>query len=323
MSLIRNVIATVMLMGACGGSSTDPDDDPPAGVTHPAGVIVATTALSARPFGIDIGTADLVYASRLDAAAVSHANGSTHLVTGHIASGDVPTDVQFAPNGRTAYTSNQFSASVSVIDVASAAQVGVIPVSGNPFKVIVSRDGARVYVTTNVGRVVVINAETRAVIKDLPAGSAPNGFAFSNDNNFLYVSSFIGGTITEIDTRTLVVTRSLTIGGTPQGMVMSPSGTELFVADESGGVKVVNVASGTVSSTITLSTGAFDIAMAPDQKQLYASLPGNATVAVIDPATKAIVKSIPVGGVPRRIAFNEKGTLAVVANEAGSIVFIQ
>jgi YVTN family beta-propeller protein len=46
-------------------------------------------------------------------------------------------------------------------------------------------------------------------------------------------------------------------------------------------------------------------------------------VVVVDRATRTVVQRIATGGVPRRIVFDQAGTLAVVANEQGYVTYIR
>jgi DNA-binding beta-propeller fold protein YncE len=55
---------------------------------------------------------------------------------------------------------------------------------------------------------------------------------------------------------------------------------------------------------------------------LYVTTLEGGQVHIVDPSTQAIVKSYPVGGVVRRIAFTSSGNLAIVANESGWVDLI-
>ncbi len=115
------------------------------------------------------------------------------------------------------------------------------------------------------------------------------------------------------------------IGGYPQELIVSPHGDQLYIANEAGSVQTLDLASGTVVSTIPLlGGGGFAMARNPANGLLYVSTGYfSSTVWVIDPATPTIVRRIITGGVPRRIAFNAAGTVGIVANEANWVDFIR
>jgi DNA-binding beta-propeller fold protein YncE len=92
------------------------------------------------------------------------------------------------------------------------------------------------------------------------------------------------------------------------------------VANETSGLDVVNVASGAVSS-VSFGTAGYGLGITPDGTQLYVLLPAVGQVRVLDRASRAAVKTLFVGGVPRNVTFASDGK-ALLANEQ-AIVFIQ
>jgi len=66
----------------------------------------------------------------------------------------------------------------------------------------------------------------------------------------------------------------------------------------------------------------FGMALTPDGQQLYAAS-SSGTLTIIDRATRTVVNSLYLGGTPRRIAFDEKGFTAVVANEGNWVDVIK
>jgi YVTN family beta-propeller protein len=72
---------------------------------------------------------------------------STNQVVAIIPVGLNPQDVNYAPDGRHAYTANVLDGTVSVIDTATNMVTAKVPVGGEPTSVTVTPDGARAYVT--------------------------------------------------------------------------------------------------------------------------------------------------------------------------------
>jgi YVTN family beta-propeller protein len=105
---------------------------------------------------------------------------------------------------------------------------------------------------------------------------------------------------------------------------VSLDGTELFVADQTlQKVDVFSLGTGAKLASIPVGGNAWGMAMTPDQSQLYVSLLSQGEVAVIERATRTVVQRIATGGTPRRIVFNQAGTIAVVANEGGYVTYIR
>ena len=312
---------TSAVLGAC----VDPAAPGAGSGTHPAnGAVVAAPHLGFRPFGIAVSRQGTVYATQLDNASLGVGSAETLSLSTSVAVGNSPTAVAFDPGGATAYVTNQLSSNVGVVDVASNRQVALVPVNGNTFNVIVAPDGGTVYVTTNTNQVHAISTSTRTVTGSLAVDIAPNALVFGSGDTLLYVSSALAGTVTEISlSGPMHIARGYIVGGTPQGLAISPDHGTLYVANEAGALDVVDLATGTVTTPVSLGAGAFGLALTPDGQQLYVTLPSVGAVDVVDRVSLTLLKTITTGGTPRRIAFSADGLTAAVTSEAGSVVFIR
>jgi YVTN family beta-propeller protein len=272
-----------------------------------------------RPFGVDVSALGAVYIARLDSDV---ARGTVPLdsLDGTIAVGSTPRDVAFSPDGATAYVTNEFSSSVSVVDASTHATVDQVTVTGSPFRVKVNSAGDRVYVSGNADSVFVIDPSVPAVIAAVGVDLDPNGMALSPDDGFLYVSSNSGTSIVEIATATNAIARTFPLGEVrSQDLAVSADGATLYVAMEtSGRIRVIDLATGIEGAPIPLAGAApFGLALAPSGAQLYVTGGlGSGSVHVIDVATGAS-RAIFLGGQPRRVAFGPDGSFAFVTNEVG------
>ncbi len=318
---VRDVMVTVLgaLAAACASSPTETTPPP----THPQGVVADSLPVPLRPFGIAISRKDVVYVTQLDAAAITVANADSMFLVREITVGSTPTGVTFDPTGSTAYVTNQLSDNVGVVNVATFTQVHTIHVTGDPFAVITSPDGARVFASTNANSVFRLDPAAGTVTGSANSYGAASTMTMNPAGTLLYASVPFGGAVVVLNPSTMAVVDTLPIGGKPQGLAVSPDGTLLYVANEFGWLSTWRVAPtvAAVDSTPLPGDG-FGLAMTPDAAQLYITLLGG-QVAVVDRATHQIVKTITTGGVPRRIAFTADGKTAAVANEAGYLTFIR
>ncbi len=304
---------------ACGGGQVQPETPPAVPLTR----ILATLPVAARPFGIDVSSAGVVYVTQLDAGTVTTADASTSKLTGAFVVGSTPTAVAFNGTGTMAYVANQTSGTISVVNVATGAQAGVVRVSGNPFNVTVSPDGSAVYASTNDGRVSRIDPVTRTVTASVSVGTGPSSLVFHPSSGLLYVSSYVLGTINEIDPRAMRVIRTFQLGGALQGMAFAKDGSELYVADEVGRLLAVRITDGAIARSASLSGNPFGLVLTPDGAQIVLSRAIAGDVVILDRATFALVRTFALGGAPRRVALTRDGLTLVVANESGSVTFIK
>ena len=304
-TVTQNATADVTLTVTCVGTSP---------------TVIATATLPGSPYGVAVSAAGVIYAAQIGSNTLARGDLSTKSFTGSVVVGSTPPHVVFNPAGTTAYATLQTGRGLAVVDVASNTLTTTVPLASDGFNLIVAPDGQRVYVTTADGTLYVVDAAADTVITTLAVGAAANVLAFSPDGSILYVSSRDAGTVVAVDVSADTITRTYTPGGMPQRLAVAPDGSELYVANEVNGLDVINVASGTVTST-SFATPGYGLGLTPDGTQLYVLLAEAGQVRVLDRATRAPVKTIAVGGMPRNVVFASDGT-ALVANEE-AIVFIK
>ena len=313
------VLTAVLLAGVVSCSdSTGPV------ATHPGAVIERSDDLAARPYGAAVSASDVVYVTQLDNERVARIDLPALGVSDSVDVGWIPTYIAFNSAGTRAYVANQFDQTVGVIDVGTNTQTSTINVSGDVFIALPNSEDTRLYVVTNNNRLYEIERASGNTLRSVALAGTGQTLAWHPNGYLLYASTFTGGTAVEVDTRTMTITRTFVTGSKAQEVVVSRDGTELFVADEDlEKVDVFNLSSGARVASIDVGGNPWGMALSPDQEQLYVGLVFQGEVVVIDRASRAVVQRIPTGGAPRRIVFNQSGTLAVVTNEAGFVTYIR
>jgi YVTN family beta-propeller protein len=86
--------------------------------------------------------------------------------------------------------------------------------------------------------------------------------------------------------------------------------------DLPGSVSVIDTATNTVQTTITVGNAPFDVAAAPDGKRVYVPNSGSSTVSVIDTATNRVTNTIAVPNGAFGVAVNQHGSRAYVTSGA-------
>jgi len=238
--------------------------------------------------------------------------------------GDTPTEMAFNSTGTRLYVTNQYSASISVINVASNTAIDEIPVGNRPFEVIVE-PGDSILWTGKIDSLYGVRLATKEIIARFQIGDVGNGFAIAHDT-VLYVSTHTTGTVVEINLRTRSLGRTFAVGGVPQKLAVSPNGTELYIANEAGYLQFWDLSSGLqIGSNLILPSAAYGLARRPTNGYLYltGAYFGGGYIYIVDPVTHVLVHSAIVGGSTRHVVFNADGSVGLVPNEGHWVDFIK
>jgi YVTN family beta-propeller protein len=240
---------------------------------------------------------------------------------GGIRTSATPTRVLIAPGGARAYVTNQFAQEVGFIDLLALQQRSAVSVPGDPLGLTLAPDGRRLYVTTNFDRLCVVSLTTSQVVATMPVPLGTQHMTHDPAGRRLYVPCWRAGVVIEADAQTLQVRRRFDVGGEPQDLAVSADGVRLFIANESGWLNVVHLPTGPID-TLAMDGAAVSLSLSPDGAVLYVGLVFDGVVIVVDAHSLRVVGEIRTGGRPRRIAFDQTGSLALIANEMGWIDLI-
>jgi len=334
MSMLRPLgsltAVSACLLGACASSPTAADFS---GLHHPSLGAVDSVALGNTPFAVAISSGGVVYVTQAASGSVARADLPEQSFPVHVAVGPLPSQVRMSPDGRTAYVSNQDAGTITVVDVATDRPIDTIALAPSILTLGLSADGRRLYALTDYRGVYVIDAATRTRIDSIAAtqtGAILTGVAFHPTLARMYICARDAGTITTIDTRTNVVLKTDTVTGARiQNLAVARDGSELYATDiQRSGLLISPMEDGVTVGRLELLLGsgqvrnAFDVAVTPDNTQLYVSTLADGKVYVVDRVSRFGVAAIATGGSARYIAFAGDGSRAVITNEMGWVNFI-
>ena len=281
--------------------------------------------LGGAPYGAAISSSGVAYITLPTASALARADLPSRVWTHAVTVGTIPTEVAFNSTGTLAYVTNQFNQNVGVVDVASSTQTDLIPVTGDPFEVIVAPGDSILYVTTNVDSVFGIRLATKAVVARFPVANTANGLVLRD--TLLYVSTWQGGTVVEFNLRTRTVSRTFAVGGVPQKLALSPDYTQLYIANEAGYVQFWNLTTGTqIGGNLNLpGGGGYGIALNPVTNRLYVTTAyyGGGNIHIVNPVARTLVQTIAAGGSTRHVIFTASGSVGFVPNEGGWVDYLK
>ena len=231
-------------------------------------------------------------------------------------------------NTQTAYITNAYDYTVSVINVATNTVIDTIDLSVPPQGVAVSPDGNKVYITGTYwlsSSVSVVNTATNTVSTIIPSGGSGSfGISVNNNGSKLYVANSSDVTVTVINTTIDSVIATIYVGNNPYGIAVSPDGTKVYVAikNVTGRVSVINTSTNTVSDTIPVGSYPWGLSVNPDGSKVYVANGNSNSISVINTATNMVTATISVGSGPEAICVSPNGNRIYVTNYLASTVSI-
>jgi YVTN family beta-propeller protein len=139
----------------------------------------------------------------------------------------------------------------------------------------------------------------------------------------IYVSNADDAKVSRVDPSTLLTlaTSSNTFNGTV--VAVAPGGDEVYVDSPSGILHVLDPTTLAELGQVNLPTYFVSgITVSPDGTQLYVAL-FDSKLAIVDRATRTVVSTLTLGGIPLGVAFDPQGTTAFVVNLEGWVDVIR
>jgi len=265
-----------------------------------------------RPFGIHVTSKGAILVTQQDVNVMKKLDPISGSHSFEV--GEDPGDVVATRDGEVAYVSGFLDGSITVVRLAgdTISDFFRLPTK-SAYRLALSPNERRLYVTSTDGRLYVFNTATRAVATSKLLGGPLQGLAIDHAGARLYVSS-TAGDVWRLERGTLRSLRQTTLDCAAQDIALSNDDRELYVACEKGNVVVLDARTLEQRDVIPLGA-AFGLGVTPDGEQLYVSSPSDGDVAIIELETRKIVGHVSVQGTPRRIAFSPSGDQAYVTNE--------
>ena len=264
----------------------------------------ATRALIAL-LGIVAGSAPaapFVYVTQ--PASIAVIDAATNSVTATIPAGDFPYAIAITRSGAHGYTADFASNTVTFLDLLGNNAMATVPVAAEPLALALSADETRLFVASRSARLTVIDIASRTIVAVVPLIDPAMALALQPDGRRLYILYESATVIGIFDTTTNALSGTLAnrLDVLPGGFALRASGAELYVAnqfmrsfflpppsdivtiiDTTGAAPVASISVGEQVSAVTFGTN-------PERAYVAAA----EHVKVIDPATRAVVASIPV-----------------------------
>jgi YVTN family beta-propeller protein len=258
------------------------------------------------------------------------ASSATPTVAGVIPVAAGPQSGAITPDGKLAYITSVNTHSISVLDMATNAVVGSIPISaGPPQYVAFTPDGKTAYVSVydelhNTGNaILVLDTASRTVTASIPAEKFPYAIAVSPDGRQLYVPNHDVNLVSVVNTATNTVVQKIAVKPNPHCVAYSINGRRAYIANHASNiVTVLDTKNGAILNEIPVGRSPHALAMSPDRARVYVVDYDSDEVSVIDPATNTVAATIKVQREPQSVAFAPDSKHAYVVNDGSNTVSV-
>jgi serine/threonine-protein kinase len=225
--------------------------------------------------------------------------------------GEEPSQVRLAPDGSRAYVTNTGSDSVSVVDTGTGLVTATVPVGDGPGPLAVAPDGRRVYVGDSDASITAIDTTTSTVLGTVGIGASPRAVAISPEGDRLYaiaadrVQAFTLDPTASAPEDMLADPRS-TFAAQPSAMALAPDGGQLYLTS-SNSIIVLDTAAWLQTGRIPVDASLDAVVVSPDGSLLYATGPGNSSVAAVDPVAGSVLTTIDTANEPIALTVGPDG----------------
>lgn len=191
--------------------------------------------------------------------------------------------------------------------------------------------GGRVYAPAGFSLYVYAGAGSSSLLHTINVGTGLAVPVVSPDGKKIYATADAASKVVVIDLENQSVATEIPVSSVPWGAAITPDGAKVYVGSRGleSVISVIETASNTVKKKIQLSTPpAFQstwpwgVAINPSGTKVYVANNLTNTVAVINTATDAVIKTIPVGEQPRWVTITPDGKHVYVSNSRSGTVSI-
>jgi YVTN family beta-propeller protein len=241
-----------------------------------------------------------------------------------INSGSFPIGIENDPITNKLYVANQFSNTISVIDIEKSNVETNIDVGNSPYDVDVNPFSNRIYASNRESNTLsVIDGFTHKELTHIRVGDSPLGIGINLATSWLYVANLNSKTITVIDAIENRVIKSLKYASTPYDIVINPHTNKVYISDiDKDSVLVLEGSNNTLVSSIPVGSKPSVLAINTQTNTIYVSNFWNDSVSVINGTSNKVESNIKVGHNPVGIAVNPRSNKIYVDNLADNTISV-
>ena len=190
-----------------------------------SGTVVKSAKVGEQPEGVK-ATPDgkLVYVTSEQTGTIAVLDPAAGKIVKTFKVGHRPRSIAFLPDGSKAYVNAENDGGVVLVDAVKQQMIQPIPLGKpgtiKPMAVLMSADGAKLYVSTGRGhQVFTIDTATNKPAGSVEVGPRPWGIALSPDGKTLYSANGPSNDISVVDLATNTVVKKIKCGSGPWGVI--------------------------------------------------------------------------------------------------------
>ena len=192
-----------------------------------------------------------------------------------------------------------------------------VPLDHAPFGVAVSRQGVALVTQAWGEKIARLSVDPLAAIASIDVGVVPTGVAFDPGGRTAYVTNQWSRNVGVIDVSSGRQVATVELSGDPFVVTVSPDGATIYATQNDGWVFAIDRQSLRVTDSIRVGHAPNGFALHPHGGRLYVSSAWGATIAEVDMATNAVLRTFEPGGMPQGIVVSPDGDELYAANEEG------
>ena len=176
----------------------------------------------------------------------------------------------------------------------------------------------------NSDTIVVLDLNTKELIKTIKTGGRPRDLKFNKDFSRLYAVVSEENHILEIDTKKIEILRTINTGDDPEIFDIDVENKIIAVSNEDDNeLTIIDLETKKIVESIKdVGVEPEGVNFTPDGKLVYVTSEGTSSILIIDPWKRKILNEILVGNRPRRGIFVNNGTEYWVSNELSGTVSV-
>ena len=291
-------------------------------------ILLAALAVSER--ALAKGTGYLFISNEKDHT-VTVLDGKTFEVVKNIQTGRRPRDMQWSPDKSLLYVGASADSRIDIIDVAKLEVVGYVTPGDDPDQFAITKDGKLLIAANEDDNLATfLDISGNDILDQIPTGVEPEGVILSPDGKRVYITAEVSQMIHVVDMASHEVLADILVGSRPRRAFFTHDGKEYWVTNEiSGYVSIIDTESLEVTGEVHFDPkGApgdvtpVGIALGPDGKTAYVTLGHANRLALVDVATREVLKYLLVGKRAWNLDFSGDNKWLYVVNSGSDDVSI-